>query len=73
MDPASAYYSLTGEYRDSVTESEVYDKLLDMMEAKARECGGQKEDTAKQKFRYVDTPLVKAMRYGICARYRNRP
>lgn len=64
MDPASAYYSLTGEYRDSVTESEVYDKLLDMMEAKARECGGQKEDTAKQKFRYVDTPLVKAMRYG---------
>lgn len=36
MDPASAYYSLTGEYRDSVTESEVYDKLLDVMEAKAQ-------------------------------------
>lgn len=34
------------------------------MEDKTRERDGQKEDTAKQKFRYVDTPLVKAIRYG---------
>lgn len=64
MDPASAYYSLTGEYRGSVTEGDVYDKLLEVMEAKAREGSGQQEDSARQKFRYVDTPLVKAMRYG---------
>ena len=64
MDPASAYYSLTGEYRDSVTESEVYDKLLEAMAEKVRENNGRQEDSARQKFRYVDTPLVKAMRYG---------
>lgn len=64
MDPASAYYGLTGEYQDSVTEGDVYDKLLEVIEAKARESGSESEDSARQKFRYVDTPLVQAMRHG---------
>lgn len=64
MDPASAYYSLTGTYNDSVTEAEVYDKLVEVIGAKAKEAAGEAKTDTKQKFRYVDTPLVQAIRYG---------
>lgn len=58
MDPASAYCQMTGEYRADVTENEVLQK---MMEIKAQELGDSSNGNS---FRYVDTPLVKAMRYG---------
>lgn len=58
MDPASAYCQMTGEYREDVTENEVLQK---MVELKAQELG---DGLNGNSFRYVDTPLVKAMRYG---------
>ncbi|MDR2696260.1 MAG: ATPase [Deltaproteobacteria bacterium] len=63
MDPPTAYEKLTGEYREEVTEEQVYAKLLEVMQAKAQPQGS---GDAKQRFRYVDTPLVQALRYGWC-------
>jgi len=65
IDPPTAYSRLTGEYDEEVTEGEVYDKLLEVIAqiAKAEAAGtGDK----KQGFRYVDTTLVDAIRYGYC-------
>ena len=61
LDPSSAYYSLTGEYNENILESEVYEKLLEVirLEAKKENSGSQ-----GQRFRYVDTPLVQAIRKG---------
>ncbi len=64
MDPASAYFSLTGTYSNSVTEAEVYDKLVEVISTRAKAENEDHEDAKKQKFRYVDTPLVQAIRYG---------
>lgn len=62
-DPASAYYMLTGTYDEAIIESTVYDTLL----AKVRvDAEGDKPSEGKQRFHYVDTPLVEAMRYGYC-------
>ena len=62
-DPASAYCMLTGEYNETITETAVYDMLL----AKAAEDAKQSVSTdSKQRFRYMDTPLVEAMRFGYC-------
>lgn len=67
MDPPTAYEKLTGEYREDVTEEAVYDKLLEVMQAQAE--ASSDTETPKpqgQKFKYVDTPLVQALRYGYC-------
>lgn len=61
MDPASAYYGMTGEYRPDVTEEDVFNKLLEVMAARARE---EQPAQSRQGFRYVDTPFVQALRYG---------
>lgn len=68
MDPPSAYYQLTGEYNDEVTDSDVFDKLLEVMAARA-----QNGKTSKsQSFHYVDTPLVKAFREGYVCEVQER-
>lgn len=62
MDPSSAYYSLTGEYDENVTEAQVYERLLEVLRQDA-----QKEVSSGsqgQKFRYVDTALIQAIRKG---------
>lgn len=61
MDPASAYYGMTGEYRPDVTEEDVFSKLLEVMAARAR---AEQPAQNRQGFRYVDTPFVQALRYG---------
>ena len=65
FDPPTAYEKLTGEYDEKVTEDAVYDKLLEVIRVKAMEesSDSEKKDT-HQRFRYVDTPFVQAMRYG---------
>ena len=62
MDPPTAYCKLTGIYNDQIQESEVYDKLLEVIRNEAQ----READSASpgQKFRYVDTPLVQAIRHG---------
>ena len=60
MDPASVYAMLTGEYDETKSEDDVMQKLI---EASVSRIAG-KEAQAGQKIRYVDTPLVEAIRYG---------
>lgn len=64
MDPSSAYERMTGIYNDSITESQVYDKLIELAESQRKD---ETDTTAKQGFRYIDTPLIDAIRYGyVC-------
>lgn len=65
MDPPTAYYKLTGEYNEDVTEDEVYEKLIEVAASKSS-LEEQPEKETKQGFKYVDTPLVNAIRYGYC-------
>ncbi|MDD2981024.1 MAG: AAA family ATPase [Hespellia sp.] len=62
MDPASAYYTMTNTYDESITEENVYQTLIQAVvnntEARLSTQSGGKE------FEYVDTPLVEAIRYG---------
>ena len=67
FDPASAFEKLTGTYDEEITEDAVYDKLLEVIQQKTLlemkpENEGKKD--SHQRFRYVDTPLVQAMRNG---------
>lgn len=62
MDPPSAYKKLTGNYDETITDAEVYDKLLEVM---AQDAKALMEDNASgQRFRYVETPLITAIRNG---------
>ena len=62
MDPSSAYCKLTGEYVDDITEETVYDKLLEVMERDTRAL--VEDNKGGQHFRYVETPLIEAIRKG---------
>ena len=62
MDPPSAYKKLTGIYDESITDAEVYDKLLETMRKDAEALVG--DNASGQKFRYVETPLIQAIRNG---------
>lgn len=62
MDPATAYQKMTGTYDESVTEDAVYQKLIDTIFDEMHE--HYKNQSSHQKFKYVDTPLVEAIRYG---------
>lgn len=67
FDPASAYEKLTGKYDEEITEDAVYDKLLEVIQWKTlNEMPPENEEKkdSHQRFRYVDTPLVQAMRNG---------
>lgn len=62
LDPATAYQKLTGTYNEEVTEDDVYQKLIDTI---FNETNKQfKSQSSQQSFKYVDTPLVEAIRYG---------
>ncbi len=62
LDPATAYQKLTGTYEETVTEETVYQKLIDTIFEEMHE--HYAEHTSNQRFKYVDTPLVEAIRYG---------
>ena len=62
MDPPSAYKKLTGTYDEAVTDAEVYDKLLEVMAQDAKEL--MADNASGQRFRYVETPLITAIRNG---------
>lgn len=61
MDASTAYFQLTGEYEEDISEDMVYQKLLEVIKRDAEEQSGKE---TKQKFRYVESPLIQAMRYG---------
>ena len=56
MDPSSAYEKLTGTYKEDVSEDEVYQKLLEVMNADAK--ADASKGSTGQRFRYVETPLI---------------
>ncbi|MCL2776110.1 MAG: AAA family ATPase, partial [Oscillospiraceae bacterium] len=61
MDPSTAYYMLTGIYDESITENDVYIKLIETVR------GNASDNSVKPGFRYIDTALVNAIRYGwVC-------
>lgn len=65
LDPATAYEKLTGIYDESVSDETVYKKLVDTIFDEMHD--HYTNDTSHQKFKYVDTPLVEAIRYGYLA------
>ena len=62
LDPAGAYEKLTGTYDENVSEDAVYRQLIDTIFDEMHEYYAAK--TSQQHFRYVDTPLVEAIRNG---------
>lgn len=63
MDPASVYNMLTGEYDETKSEDDVMAALVDAAVEKLAD----KESKSGQSIRYVDTPLIEAIRYGyVC-------
>ncbi len=62
LDPATAYQKLTNTYDEDVSEETVYQKLIDTIFNEMRDHYASK--TSHQQFKYVDTPLVEAIRYG---------
>ena len=63
MHPPSVYKMLTGVYDEEKTEDDVLQKLIEIAVGNLVE----KEETPGQRIRYVDPPLVEAIRYGyVC-------
>lgn len=62
MDPPSAFRKLTGTYDETVTDEDVYKKLLEVMDRDAKKLAS--ENSSGQRFRYVETPLITAIRNG---------
>ena len=63
MHPPSVYMALTGDYDDNKTEDDVLQKLIEVAVARL----AVKEEKQGQRIRYVDTPLLEAIRYGyVC-------
>lgn len=62
LDPAGAYETLTGTYDENVSEDDVYKQLIDTIFDEMHQYYASK--TSQQHFRYVDTPLVEAIRNG---------
>lgn len=59
MDAATAYFKLTGEYQEDITEDAVYTKLLEVIALDA-----SRHTEEKQTFAFVESPLIEAMRKG---------
>jgi len=64
MDPPTAYHKLTGVYDENISEDEVYNKLLEVIATDAK--AEPEQESSAQKFMYVDTPLIRAIRNGYC-------
>jgi MoxR-like ATPase len=63
MHPPSVYKELTGEYDEEKTEDDVLQKLIEIAVGRLA-C---REETQGQRIRYVDTPLLDAIRHGyVC-------
>lgn len=63
MHPPSVYMALTGDYDDAKTEDDVLQKLIEVAVGRL----AVKEEQHGQKIRYVDTPLIEAIRNGyVC-------
>lgn len=63
MHPPSVYEELTGVYDDGMTEDDVLSKLIEIAVGRL----AQKEEQHGQRIRYVDTPLLEAIRHGyVC-------
>jgi len=63
MHPPSVYMALTGDYDDNKTEDDVLQKLIEVAVSRL----AVKEEQHGQKIRYVDTPLIEAIRNGyVC-------
>ena len=63
MHPPSVYKALTGVYDDDKTEDDVLQKLIEIAVGRL----AVKETQRGQRIRYVDTPLMEAIRYGyVC-------
>ena len=64
MHPPSVYEMLTGEYDEAKTEDDVLQKLVDISVARLME---KEHQGSGQRIRYVDSPLIEAIRYGyVC-------
>ena len=66
FDPPTAYEKLCGVYDEEITEDAVYEKLLEVIAQNTRkeQTESTPEKESRQRFRYVDTPFVQAMRHG---------
>jgi len=64
MDPSTAYKKLTGTYIENISESEVYNKLIEVIKIDSKTETKADSHNGSQKFIYTDTPLVKAIRNG---------
>jgi len=64
MDPSTAYKKLTGTYIENISESEVYNKLIEVIKTDSKSEIKADSYSGSQKFIYTDTPLVKAIRNG---------
>lgn len=62
LDPATAYEKLTNIYDETVSEEIVFQKLIDIVSADALQSNDGMKNS--QRFKYVDTPLVEAIRNG---------
>ena len=62
MHPPSVYMALTGVYDEGKTEDDVLRKLVEIA---ARRMTSEERGRG-QRIRYVDTPLIEAIRYGYC-------
>lgn len=62
LDPATAYEKLTGTYDEKVSENTVYEELIHHISEEMKQ--KQTATSNSQQFRYVDTPLVEAIRNG---------
>ena len=64
MHPPSVYQMLTGEYDEAKTEDDVLQKLVDISVARLMR---KEQEGGGQRIRYVDSPLIEAIRYGyVC-------
>lgn len=63
MHPPSVFKQLTGIYDEAKTEDDVLQKLIEIAVGRLQ----TKEEGPGQRIRYVDTPLMEAIRYGyVC-------
>lgn len=60
MDPATAYCNMTGKYVEGITEDEVLSAMVELAAVKKTE----KAEGGGQKFYFVETPLITALREG---------
>lgn len=51
LDPASAYFKLTGEYRPAVTDAEVYEKMVEVIRFQEKQTAQGDDQSTQRKYR----------------------